>query len=218
MCGRADRTAAVTTDAAHAAARSDCCRFTAARAAGGIVEIPGIGSFAIEEIVGLVSHKEFRSVGIAEEDRTGGFETCDDCCVGYRHVIFAEKGAGGTAPTGDVDAGFDGEWNSCERLCWFTARQGRLSAARARQSRFGIEMNEGVEQGLQILNPLEMGGNEFDGRELFFAEKAEGFRNRAVDRQRHRIILDTAGDVQPTRKAKFDRSVRPAPSRPALKP
>src|SRR5271157_4057254 len=103
MSRGANGTAAVAADSTHGAARGDRGCFAATGATRRMGEVPGIGSFAVEEIVGFVSHQEFRRVGVAEQDGASGFEASNEWRIGCWNVVFAEQGTGGTGPTGDVD-------------------------------------------------------------------------------------------------------------------
>src|SRR5262249_57501212 len=88
-----DGAAAVTADSAERKAGRDACGFAAAAAPARVGEIPWIAGGAGEAIVGFVSHQEFRSVGGAEEDGTGGAEAFDD----GREVGSSFLGAGADA-------------------------------------------------------------------------------------------------------------------------
>ena len=89
--GKANGAATVAADSAHGATGSDCRGFTAAGAARGAREIPGIAGFAGDAIVGFVGHEKFGRVGAGHENRSSGAQACDEDGVVFGDVVFAEQ-------------------------------------------------------------------------------------------------------------------------------
>jgi hypothetical protein len=72
-------------------------------------EVPRVAGFSGEEIVRFIGHKKFGSVGVSEEDGACGFQSADEGGVLLGHIVFAEKGAGGTGPSSYINAALDGK-------------------------------------------------------------------------------------------------------------
>src|SRR6266850_105689 len=73
MRGYSNGAAPVAADAARRTARSNGCSFAATRATGGVSHVPRITGSSFKKIVGFVSHQEFGSVCVSDEDGSGGF-------------------------------------------------------------------------------------------------------------------------------------------------
>src|SRR5438477_3197591 len=78
--GDANGATAVAANAAEGKTGGDGCGFSAAGAAGGVCEIPGIARAAGEAVVGFVGHEKFGRVGGAEDNRACRAEAIDDSC------------------------------------------------------------------------------------------------------------------------------------------
>jgi len=185
MRGHANRTAAIAADSTDGAARSDRGRFAAARTARGESEIPGIAGFSIKEIVRLVGHQEFGSVGVAEENGACGFEARDERGVLRGNVVFAEKRAAGAGPTGNVDGTFDADGNAVKRAERRTLCQGGFGGTSLLASAGFVEVDEGVELRLAGLDTLEMSFENFGRRGPFGAEAFENFLDREIGKCVH---------------------------------
>src|SRR6267142_5348644 len=166
MRGHSNGAAAVAANAACRAAGSDGCGFAAARAAGGVSHVPRIAGSASEKSVGFVSHQEFGSVCVSEEDGSSGFQSSDERGIPLRQVFFAQKRAGGSGPAGDVDTAFDGERDAVEWPDWISAQNGGLLEEGLDAGVVRVQMEEGIEFRLARFDALEMGVDDFDGREL----------------------------------------------------
>jgi hypothetical protein len=125
------------------------------------LQIPGIGSFSGEPIICFIRHQEFGRVGVAKQNRTGGFEARDESGIGGGNVILAKKGTGGARPTSNIDAGFHGKRNSGEGRQGFAAGKSRFPVASPSQCGFRVGMNESVETELELSRPFEMSGDDF---------------------------------------------------------
>jgi len=89
MRGHSNGAAAVAADSTCGAAGSDGCSFAATRAPGGISCVPRIAGSSLEKVVGFVSHEEFGSVCISEEDSARGFQSRDERGVAFGNVAHA---------------------------------------------------------------------------------------------------------------------------------
>lgn len=175
MGGDADGAAAVAADAAGAAAGGDGRGFAAAGAAGAAGEVPGIAGAAVQRIAGLIVHQEFGGVGAAENNGAGGFQAGDEDGVLLGDVVLAQSGARGAIPSGDVDAAFDGEGNAVQRTEGGVAGDGGFGGAGLGAGGGFIEMDEGVEAGVQGGGAAQMGFHDFDRRDFFGADEGGQF-------------------------------------------
>ncbi len=177
----ADGTAAVAADSAHRATGGDCGGFASAGATCRIRRVPWVGSFAAHAVVCFVAHQEFGRIGVAEQDCAGIFETIDKSRVGNGNVILAEERARGAGPTGYVEAGFYGKGNSFKRAWLVSARDSGFGVARTGTGGFGVNVHEGIELGLDLLDAIEVGGDEFDGRNFLATEFCESFSDCGIN-------------------------------------
>lgn len=65
------------------------------------------------------------------------------------------------------------------------AKDRGFGLASAGDGGFGVDVNEGVQSWLKGVRTLEMGGDEFDGREFLAAETFHRFGNREMEKGRH---------------------------------
>src|SRR5882762_6465500 len=77
-------------------------------------QVPRVTRFSDEQVVGFVGHQEFGSVGISEKDGACGFQSRNKRYVLFGDIIFAEKGACGAGPTGNINAALDGKRHAVE--------------------------------------------------------------------------------------------------------
>jgi len=183
--GCADGASAVAANSAHGAAGGDGSGFATARAAGGVSGIPRVRGFAGEAVVGFIGHQEFGRIGIAEEDAASVFEAGDEGRVGCGDVILSKKRARGARPAGYVETGFYGKGNPFEGAEGFSTRDAGFGIAGASTGGFGVYVNEGIELGLNLVDAVEVGGDEFDGRNLHAAKFFEGFGDAGINRLGH---------------------------------
>ncbi len=111
----------------------------------------------MEEIVGLVGHEEFRAVGGAQNQCSGGAQASDDNCVFARDTSFIDQAADFAFVPGCGDGGFDGDGQTVERgvgarLCFEAARFGADSV--------WIEVGESVETRIETRNLRDVGFGE----------------------------------------------------------
>jgi len=176
VCGLADGSAAVAAEAGGGHTCCYGCRFAAAGAACGVVEIPRIVSAAVEEVLGLVGHEELRAVGGSENDGAGVEKTVDDDGVAAGDGAAVEGAADFAAIAGDGDRGFDGDRKAGERA--------GLDVCGACTDAVGIEVDKGVELGVEALDLLDVGFGEFEGGDFLLLEKFELLRS-GQKRERH---------------------------------
>ena len=86
----ADRTAAIAGRGQRTDAAGDRRRRAAARTAGVVVELPRIVRIAKDRIAGQRNQPELRSVGLAQDDRAGLFETLDNRLIPVGRKMFEE--------------------------------------------------------------------------------------------------------------------------------
>src|SRR5215469_9444960 len=186
MSGRANGTAAVAADPRDGTAGGDGRSFAAARAARRVRRIPRIGSFAGEAVVGFVGHQEFGCVGIAEQDGAGFFQARDDSRVGVRDVVLAEERAGGTGPAGDVERGFYRKRDSFKGTRSLAAHETRFAFAGACAGGFRIDVHEGIQLRLNLLDAPKVSLDELDWGKVFAAEFFESFHDGKIKWFGHR--------------------------------
>jgi len=105
----------------------------------------------------------------------------DEGGVRRGNVVLAEERARGAGPAGYVERGFYGERNSFERAKSFSAHDAGLGVARAGAGGFGVNVNEGIELGLNLFYAVEVRRDELNGRDLFAAEFLESFSDGGIN-------------------------------------
>src|SRR6266851_2961683 len=205
MCRHANRAAAIAANASGRTARGNRRSFTTARTSRGVRQIPRIARFSMGQIVGLVGHQEFGSVGVAEKDGPSGLQSRYERGVPPGNVAHAQNGASGAGPPGNVNATLDCERNAVERSNWITA-QDRRFRDEGLDAGFAVQMYKSIERWLARLDALEMGANDFDGRELFRADTFGNLLDRGVGRSRHDLKRETM------RASRAGQALRSAPS------
>jgi len=109
------------------------------------------------------------------------------------NVILPEKRAGGAGPAGDVEAGFDSERNSLQCTWRFPASETRFCFARAGPGGFGVNVHEGIQLRLNLLDAAQVPLNEFDRREFFASEFFQGFGDGEIERLGHGTKKEVSG-------------------------
>src|SRR5215831_11174259 len=81
------RAADVAADAERRETSSNRCGFTATRAAGGPLSVPGIDRPPKYVVAGFPPEREFGEVGLSQRDPSGHPQTRDHCRVGRRDMV-----------------------------------------------------------------------------------------------------------------------------------
>ncbi len=163
--GNANGSAAIGAKAAGRKERRDGRRFAAARTTRSPLQIPGIVGAPHYEIVGFVIREELGAVGFTDRNGPGPFESRDARCILRRPGIREEAAAARGWDARDVEAVFDADGNPVQRGQQGTGgRQRAFCHLSRRAGRLFEHPNEGIHAGIVLLNLLEMGVHEFDGR------------------------------------------------------
>ncbi len=169
--GLADGSTAVAAKTGCGHACSNGCGLAAAGAARGVVEIPRIARAAVEEILCLVGHEELGAVGGAEDDGAGGEQAVDEDRIFVGNGAAMNGAAEFAAIAGDSNGGFDRDGKAGERA-WADARG--LSARAG-----GVEVNQGVELGIEALDLCDVLVEEFARRDGAAPQEGKLFGGRA---------------------------------------
>ncbi len=144
----------------------------AARAARSTGKVPRVVGAAVKKVVRLVCHQKFGDVGAAEENRASFAEPLDDDSVFIRDVIFAELAAAFGTPTRHFERTLDGQRDTVKRsevirglcVCELGFGGAGFSACGV-----GIDVNVGVEGGIEFFDASEMGVDDLDRGDFFRA-------------------------------------------------
>src|SRR6266480_1395176 len=182
------------TIAANTAGRAPCSnrrRFASARAARGVCQIPRVARFSSEQVVSFVSHQEFGSVGIPEEDGAGRFQPRNKRSILLGKVVPAEKGTGGAGPTGDINTTLDGEWHAMKRPEMIAQQNRIFRRAGLLAGSLGIQMDKRIQFRLQRLDAFKMEFDDLDRGDLLGANLPCAFRQRPVRQEAHGLMRES---------------------------
>jgi len=135
----------------------------------GARNVPRIVGAAVEKIVGLPCHEQLGRVGSAQDDRARVSEARNQGRILSGYETCSKLGAGFAAHAFHIQRALDADGDSVKGAHPFTAGQCMLGHAGFTARAFGIHLHEGVELGIQFLNPGEMGFHQFDWRQLLAA-------------------------------------------------
>src|SRR6267143_4101438 len=169
-------------------------------------QVPLVTRFSDEQVVGFVGHQEFGSVGISEKDGACGFQSRNKRYVLFGDIIFAEKGACGAGPTGNINAALDGKRHAVEGPELRAAQYRSFRHMRLLADSLGVQMDKRIQLRLQRLDSLKMEFNDFDGRDVLGSNFLCDFRQGAVGEEAHGCARVSADVVQVKRLGK--RAVR----------
>jgi hypothetical protein len=171
MRGYADRAPAVTADSCCRAPTGDRRGFSSARPSRRPRQIPRIVRSSIKEIIGFPCHQEFGRVGHADHDGAGPSQSGHKGSVARCDVSLAQLRAGLASHPGHIDRTFNGDRNAVERTQLLHCSDCGFCCTRLSKRTLGVNLYEGVDFGLQELDTRKVRFNQFDWRNLFFANE-----------------------------------------------
>jgi hypothetical protein len=137
----------------------------------------------VEQIGGFVGHQEFRTVGGAENERSGCTKPGYDDCVFLRDVALAEETADLAFETGRSDGGLDRYGQAVKRAARFL--RDRLKAGSMGANVVGVEVGKDVEGRIEAGYLMEMGFGEIADGDLAGAEELKLPDRRLKHELRH---------------------------------
>ena len=164
--------------------------------------IPRIAAIAMVPVMAGRAGGEFRGAEGADLDRPGGVQPGENGRRALRDPVVEQDAAGGRDAAGPVEQVLVGDGDAVQRTAGFAARPARIRRRRGGERALGVDGQEGVENGLLPLDPVEAGRGQFAGRNAAGPEQ----RRRCGQRQIGRVSGYVSGHV-------WSRGLRPG-SRP----
>ena len=212
----ADRAAGIGAQGAGDHARRHGGAGAAAGTGRGAGQVPGVVGGTVVGRIGGRSEGELVGGGLAHQHRARLPQAHHRRGVGGGDVVSQDAGAGGGADARRLVEVFQGNGHAGQRPA-LAAGQGRVGGHRLRQGQVGRHRDEGVEGGLQPLQPLQSRLRQLHGAALPAAQQggevgegavgegAVGRRHRMVNRRRcHRARGAQGAAVTAARKAPGD--------------
>lgn len=165
MCRVADAARRVTADIERRAARRDNGRGAATAATRSARQVVRVARQPVDQVVGLVGQRQFRRVGLAEDDGAGGLQTCDHGCVGAGDEVLAAERAGRRDEICRVEGVLDRDGYAVQRPEGVAAFGGAIGLTGLCQRRCRALLHDGVDVGVHGRDPVETGRDDgFSGR------------------------------------------------------
>ncbi len=161
--GDSHRAAAIAAHSAGRTARSNRCRFAAARPAGRAVDIPGIGSPAVQRVVAFVTHEHVRDVRRAEHDRARLLQPRHAHRIGRGNGSLPRGRTGFDPQAIDFDSALNRHRQAAERTTRPTGRGRFILRARLGDGTIAAHLDECVQARIQPLDLREVVLNDVQG-------------------------------------------------------
>ena len=124
--------------------------------------VPGIAGRAEHRIDGVGAGREFRRVGLAEQDGAGRLEAADHLGVFSGNEVGVERRTIGGADAGGLGHVLDAEGQAFERRGRLACHDLRLGTPRRLAGRVGGERHDRIEAGIEARDCREMRIEHFD--------------------------------------------------------
>src|SRR5271165_1183585 len=192
MCRHSNRSTAVTADAARRHPGYNRRRLAAAGAARGAFEIPWAVGAAVQQVVRLPRHQQFRRIRDSENDRSRLAQARHQRSVFGRNVSSAQAGARFASQSRHVQRTFNADGNAVQRAKRFAAQHRSFGVTGFAPNTFGVDVHERVQFWVEPRDPQEMSLRQFDRRDLLLADLQRHLHGRKEGQFAHEILARIA--------------------------